>query len=195
MKKVYSRRQFTQFLIAGAGVLPVIFSDRVVFGQSSEQLPVKKAGDNVSRNSSFNEDDDINKWIINYQPYVGSKHELAAAVVTGASQHTFKGSVSRKVGVRNNTDKVIDSIGLSIIFYGNGKGDITTKIAASEGIQTIPGGLKPGEKWQFEGKDDLPLILKPISRNGLLHGNYRADVMASKVVFTDGSVWEFVDES
>jgi hypothetical protein len=132
---------------------------------------------------------DTTEWHINYQSGERLGRGDAPVVITYISGYTGKGSWRRKIGLQNLSSKKVQSVELTAWVCSEENPEI---IIAKHTVESLnwPDGFAGSSRRDADGADNLPKMFESLLKDGKLHGYYRIEMMISKVVNADGSIWE-----
>lgn len=126
-------------------------------------------------------------WVAGFHSYHGRGYDSAPVQVISVRSNITDGLVG--VGLKNHSDKDVRAITLAwYVSEAQGTGQILTEGQTAELKLSLPDQTKlnvntPSIRW-----DD---VLRPLVRNESLKGDYDIWIVVRKVVYDDGSIWNF----
>lgn len=126
-------------------------------------------------------------WIAGFRSYHGPGYDGVPVQIISVRSDINNGLVG--VQVKNHSDKAVRAITLGwYVSEAQGTGEILAKGQTAELKLSLPDQAKldvttPNTSW-----DD---VLRPLMRNGNLKGDYDIWIVVSKIIYDDGSVWNF----
>jgi len=126
-------------------------------------------------------------WIAGFHSYHGPGYDRVPVQVFSVRSNINKGLVG--VSVRNRSDKAVSAITLGwYVSEAQGTGEILAKGQTAELGLNLPDQAKLDVTTQDTSWND---VLSPLMRNGSLKGDYDIWIVVTKIIYDDGSVWNF----
>lgn len=180
MRGKINRRDFSLSLLAVTLAAPVVSAQ----GKASPALAVAPADARAAHpQSSFR---------ITYIPYRREGFlDMPIRVFAVAGQATAE-PLQRRFSLKNQSDKAIDKVEVSMHVIQD-KHAIMPVLNRKHSSYVLAQRLMPGGEQEMSGEDKLSDLFGPLLVGGKLSGNYRVEVLVSKVQFADGSTWNFTE--
>lgn len=129
-------------------------------------------------------------WSLSAHPYLGADYESIPVIVTGVTSNARGGVAVKKVGLENQSGKDVRAVKLSW-YLSTEQAPNVVVLQGQTPFITRDGEFPAGSHLTLR----FPVvtfanIYKPLARNGTLNGEFRIDILASEILYADGSTWK-----
>lgn len=134
------------------------------------------------------------KWSFGIHPYRGSGGQGFPVVVGSVTSEVDMGVGATKVGVVNNSNNTVVALKFKwLVFESERREKIL--LQGSTPLLLLKTPLAPGGKRILLYQAvSLLKVYRPLLKNGVLNGDYEAEILVEEVYFADKSIWRFEDD-
>lgn len=128
-------------------------------------------------------------WSFGIYPYHGPGGENFPVVVGQVTSELDAGAGVTKVGIENNSDRTVAAVRFKWLLFEGERRDKVLQQGRTP-LLALRTPLAPeGKRILLYQVVSLLKVYRPLLKNGLLNGDFEAEILVEEVHFSDNSVW------